>query len=329
MRGRILTTVLLLAALVVGALAVAYYRARLVDEIKVIRIGFQPSTHHIAHVVAMEKGWWQTNLKLELKESAFPSGPPEMSALQAGDLDFAYVGVAPVIVGVHEGLKAKIIAAVQNNGSSLVVRPSLAYDGPMSLRGLKIATFPPGSIQDTLLRRWLIGNQLNPNSNLDIVAMGPGDAVAAMIAGRIDAALLPEPAGAILERQGAAKVVLRSGQIMSDHVCCVLVASNRMLQRYPAIVEKVLDTHIQATQYVRQHQEESALIYAGRLHEEPASIIHSLNIWDGRWVTDPKDVVGTTLEFERALFMLGKGRYRRNLSRIDLFDTNFYENAVK
>ena len=27
-----------------------------------LRIGYQPSTHQIAHVTAMEKGWWQEDL---------------------------------------------------------------------------------------------------------------------------------------------------------------------------------------------------------------------------------------------------------------------------
>ena len=27
-----------------------------------IRIGYQPSTHQVAHMVAMDKGWWQQDL---------------------------------------------------------------------------------------------------------------------------------------------------------------------------------------------------------------------------------------------------------------------------
>ena len=30
--------------------------------VKQIRIGYQPSTHQVAHMVAMDKGWWQQDL---------------------------------------------------------------------------------------------------------------------------------------------------------------------------------------------------------------------------------------------------------------------------
>jgi len=45
-----------------------------------INIGYQPSTHQLAAMVAAEKGWWEEDLdefgveKVVMKQ--FPSGPP-------------------------------------------------------------------------------------------------------------------------------------------------------------------------------------------------------------------------------------------------------------
>lgn len=154
-----------------------------------LRIGYQPSTHQIAEMVAMEKGWWLEDLKpfgvTEVKEFEFPSGPPEMQAMLAGSLDVAYVGTAPPISAIAGGLDAKIVAGVNTNGSSLVLRNDIPYTGPESLIGLSIGTFPPGSIQDTVLRKWLKDNGVDP-SKVKILPMGPGDAVTAMLAGQVE-----------------------------------------------------------------------------------------------------------------------------------------------
>jgi len=133
-------------------------RSREVEPLKIttLRIGYQPHIHMIAEMVAAVKGWWKEDLKPlgieEIKEFEFPSGPPEMQAMYAGELDVAYVGTAPPIAAISQGLDAKIVAAINVNGSNLVFRTGKDYQSPSSLEGLSIATFPPGSIQDTIIK---------------------------------------------------------------------------------------------------------------------------------------------------------------------------------
>ena len=53
------------------------------------------------------------------------------------------------------GLDAKIMTGVNINDSDLVPAPNTVYNGPKSLEGKIIGTFPVGSIQDTVLKKWL------------------------------------------------------------------------------------------------------------------------------------------------------------------------------
>lgn len=136
----------------------------------VLNIGYQPSTHQIAEMVASEKGWWQDELKpfgiTEVKEFQFPNGAPEMQSMLAGDLDAAYVGTAPPITAISQGLDAKIVAVVNINGSNLVLVPNANYSGPQSLAGLSIATFPAETIQDLVLKKWLKDNGIDASKVL-------------------------------------------------------------------------------------------------------------------------------------------------------------------
>ena len=76
---------------------------------------------------------------------------------------------------MSQGLDDKIVAAVNINGSDLVIRPGVPYGGPQSLSGLRIATFPKGSIKDIVMKKWLQENGVEISS-IKILPMGPGDA---------------------------------------------------------------------------------------------------------------------------------------------------------
>lgn len=291
-----------------------------------LRIGYQPSTHQIAEMVAMEKGWWLEDLKpfgvTEVKEFEFPSGPPEMQAMLAGSLDVAYVGTAPPISAIAGGLDAKIVAGVNTNGSSLVLRNDIPYTGPESLIGLSIGTFPPGSIQDTVLRKWLKDNGVDP-SKVKILPMGPGDAVTAMLAGQVEGVLLPAPSPSVIELADKGWVVVQSGEMWPDHACCSLVVSGKLIRDHPELVEQIIRTHIKATEYIYEHPDEAARIYANRTNQDLSVVEHSMKNWDGRWISDPNIQIPSTMEYARVNYELNYTK--RMLSEEELFDLRFYE----
>lgn len=292
-----------------------------------LNFGYQPSTHQIAYMTAYEKGWWQEDLAPygieKINEYQFPTGAPEMQAMMAGELDFAYVGAAPVITALSQGLDAKIIAPVQIQGSDLVLRPEYDYESPEDLKGLKIATFPPGTIQDTLLRNWLNENGLDPEKDVTILAMGPGDAVTAISAKQVDAVFLPHPSPAIIESEGNGRSIVPSGEMTANHACCVLVASGEMIREHPDIVEQVVKTHIKATEYNQANVEEAAQIYSNKTSEDVEVVKKSLEEWDGTWITDPALIENSTVEYANIQYELGY--IDKDLTEEEIFDTSFYE----
>ena len=144
-RTSVLVVLALSLALLMSVLPVMAEDAKAKD---VINIGYQPSTHQLAFMTAYQKGYYNETLAplgvKEVKAYSFPTGAPEIQALLAGDLDFAYVGSAPFVTGVANDLDAKIIAAVNTQGSDLVLKKDFPYTSPADLKGLKIATFRLG-----------------------------------------------------------------------------------------------------------------------------------------------------------------------------------------
>ena len=298
-----------------------------VAPITELRIGYQPSTHQMAEITAMDKGWWQQDLApygiTNVTDQVFPTGAPEMQAMLANQIDVAYVGSAPVLSAVATGLDAKIIAGVNTQGSDLVLRNGLNYTGPESLKGLKIATFQAGTIQDTILRNWLINNNISPDNDLQIVGMGPGDAVTAMVAGKVDGAFLPTPSPSVIADQGKGTIVLHSGQMYPNHTCCVLVVSGRLIRDHPDIVRQIVKTNDKAVAWNQQNLDAAAAIFANKTGAKLADVQASLKEWDGDWNSDPNIIIGSVLDYAKIQYNLGY--IKKPLTQSDLFDLSFYQ----
>jgi len=301
-----------------------------IKSISIIRIGYQPSTHHLAHMTAMEKGWWEDDLKIfgveKVIDKEFPSGPPEMHAMFNGEIDVAYIGVTSPIAAIDNGLDAKIIAGVQTNGSHLVLRPEINYTSPGDLRGLKIATFPPCSVMDIVLKKWLVDNGLDPESDLEIIMMGPEDAIRAIENGEVDGVFLPHPLPATIELNGSGRMVVASGEMWPNHACCCLVVSGKLIREHPEIVKQIIKTHIKATDYNINHHDEAAEIYVNKTGSDITVANYSLNTWDGSWVSDPYIGLLSTMEYIK--IMKDLGCVDKLLTEEDLFDFSFYNELI-
>jgi NitT/TauT family transport system substrate-binding protein len=297
--------------------------------VKEIRIGYQPSTHQMAEIIAMEKGWWQQDLAplgvQNVSDKLFPTGAPEMQAMLAGDIDVAYVGAAPVLSAVSTGLDAKIIAGVNTQGSDLVVKNSLDYKGPQSLKGTTIATFQAGTIQDTVLRNWLTQNNLTPDKDVIIKGMNGGDAVTALAAGKVDGVFLPTPSPSTVVNQGSGKIVAHSGEMYPNHTCCVLVVSGKLIREHPEIVRQIIKINDKAVAYNLQNPDEAAQIYATKTGAKLADVKDSLKEWDGNWASDPTVIVAPVLDYAKIQYDLGY--LKKPLTQDQIFDLDFYKHA--
>ncbi|MDI6885288.1 MAG: ABC transporter substrate-binding protein [archaeon] len=221
------------------------------SELEVIRIGVQPSDHHVAAFLALEKGWFEKATGIEVEHKTFPTGPPEMDAMLRGELDVAYVGAAPPIPKIALGMPAKVVAVVQMEGSAVAATLELyeGYEvkGPAALEGKKIATYPPGSIQHTVLSKWLKEQGLF--GKVEVRPQGPKEQIESLKAKAVDAIFGPTPVPYDAEIKGYGKVILASEDLWPKHPCCVLLISERILREYPDIAEKIIAVHLIAQEY--------------------------------------------------------------------------------
>ena len=171
---------------------------------------------------------------------------------------------------------------MQTQGSDLVLRPEIAdnYTSPSDLCGLTIATFPRGSVMDIVLKKFLTDNSVSID-DVEIVPMGPGDAMTAIASGTVDGIFLPHPGSAIIELVGNGRSVVRSGEMWADHACCCLLVSGELIRDHPDLVTEIVRTHIKATKYVNENRNESAEIFAEKIGHDLDTVKYSIEQWDG------------------------------------------------
>ncbi len=295
-----------------------------------LKFGYQPSTHQIAYMAADAKGWWLEDLApygiTSTRDYLFPTGAPEMQAMLAGEIDVAYVGSTPPLSAIDQGLEAKIVAGAQIQGSDLVLANNLPYEYPQDLIGLKIATFPPGTLQDTVLRKWLLDNGIDPKEDVTILGMGGADAKTALASGNVDAVFLPHPNPTVIESEGYARVIVQSGEMWDDHACCVVLVTQELIDDHPDIVEQIVRTHIKATRFIIDNPDEAAQIFSDDIGVAYNISNQSIHSWDGKWVSDPNIELPTAMEYAKVQYDLGYTD--KLLTQNDLFDMSFYNKVI-
>ena len=124
------------------------------------------------------------------------------------------------------------------------------------MTGKKIATPGEASIQHMLLTYYLKENGMDI-SDLKVSAMKVPSMNDALKTNKIDGMITFEPYVSIAEKNGA-KVLAGSQDILPDHPCCVVVASDKYIENHPNETKKILEIHENATEFINKNTDEAA-----------------------------------------------------------------------
>ncbi len=201
----------------------------------------------------------------ELSWTAFNAGPAEVEALFSGDIDIGYIGPVPAITAnVRSKGDITILSGASKAGAVLVKASGSDISNVTDLSGKTVAIPQIGNTQHLCLLNLLKENQLAPvdkGGDVDVTAVENADVMNMMDQGNIDAALVPEPWGTTLERNGA-EIVLDYDEVYKngDYPVAVVVVREEFLKDHPDIVDVFLEEHIKATDYMVQNTEEASSV---------------------------------------------------------------------
>ncbi len=237
----------LAACLVMGAASAGFFDF-LGGGNDTVKIGYLPSDHDAALFVADKQGLYEKKgIKTELVQ--FNNGGDLMTAMASGEVDVGYVGIAPVLSSVAKGVPVKVISSAQTEGSGIVVTKDSGITSAADLKGKSIATPGEASIQYVLLSYYLDKNGLS-TKDLNISAMKVPSMNDALKTKQIDGIITFQPYVSIAANDTNNVVLENSSEILPNHPCCVVVASDDFIKNHENETKDIVAIHKNATNFI-------------------------------------------------------------------------------
>jgi len=285
---------------------------------EVIRVGHLKDDHHSALFIAQAKEMYEKEgLKVETIE--FNAGPDLVKAAATGQIDIGFCGTPPAVTGIAKGVPIKIVAAVNQEGSGIVVREDAGIQKIEDLKGKTIAIPMKGSIQDVLLQMTLKEHGINPEE-VNIIEMQVPLMPKALEAGKIDGFIAWEPYVSMAEQKGYGHAIAYSRDIWKDHPCCVVIATDQFIKEHPDQLRRFLKVHVEATEYLNTHKNESASIVAEALGTDPA--VEKRAFQNMKFIAVPtSSFIDNVMKFVGIEKQLGY--IKKDLKKDDIFDLKY------
>src|SRR5574341_660857 len=315
--GVAIAAIAIAVAVVLGTQSVNHEREN------TIRVAFFPNIGHSIAIVGMEKGTFSEKLgnQTGIETRLFDSGPQVIEAIFANEIDLAYIGPGPAINGFlkSDGKSLKILAGAASGGISLVVHPHSGIKSPEDFGGKRIAAPQIGNTQDVSLRSFLYQNNLKPaekGGTVYVINVVNPDIFTLFSKGDLDAAWVPEPWATRLVQQLGGVRLFQEKELWPDQKfsSVVLIVRSEFLEKHPDLVQKWLEAHVQTSDWINEHRDETEIIYNNFLKKStgktlPPELLHeafsNLQITD-----DPiESSVYTFAERANALGYLGREGY--------------------
>ncbi|MFC9972810.1 ABC transporter substrate-binding protein [Spirillospora sp. NPDC127200] len=239
-----------------------------------VRLGFFPNITHATALVGIKNKTFEKHLGagVKLRTQSFNAGPAAVEALFAKGIDATYVGPNPAINAwaKSKGKAVKIIAGAASGGVALVVKPEIT--SVADLRGKRIATPQKGNTQDVALRHWLktqgLKTDLAGGGDVKVIPQENSLTLQSFAEGKIDGAWVPEPFASRLRLESKGKVLVDEKSLWpgGKFVITHLLVRTDFQKEHPELVEKLLEAHVEANQFINDDKAAAAKVANDQLN---------------------------------------------------------------
>lgn len=225
-----------------------------------------------SQLFVMEGLGWTKKAGINLKLTRFPNGPAIVQAIASGKMDVMCLGIGPAMVSRAKGIKLKVVAATIVDQIAVIAQGDLVnyfrkYKGAEALRKFskdkgrkpRIASFPKGSVPDTVTRHWLLKMLGMELDEVELIGMGAARVQQALLSRSVDAAGILEPILTIVESKlKGSKVVASAKEMMPGHPGATIAVRESVLAKHRDAIVKLVELHIKATNLLKTNPEKAA-----------------------------------------------------------------------
>jgi NitT/TauT family transport system substrate-binding protein len=206
---------------------------------------------------ARQKGFFQKEgLQVSL---VYIRGGLDIKTLLTNDADFA-MGSTTAVTAFVAGAPLRIVLSY-NAHVDQGLYAQAKYRRIADLKGQPIGSLNPGGLVDTMVRRILLKNGLQPERDVNLLAMGgTPERYAALKAGAIAATMLSSPFNFLADKEGFSKLATTRDYV--DVPGTAVVVSAEKIKKQPAAIKRFMRASLRAMKHIRDNRADTTQLIA-------------------------------------------------------------------
>jgi NitT/TauT family transport system substrate-binding protein len=224
---------------------------------------------------AQEEGFFK-RAGLDVQITTLANGGAVGTALAGGSADIGVSNVANIATAVSHGVPFTLIAgaglySTDAAATAVYVAKSSSLRTAQDLAGKTIGVASLNDLATIAMRKWIIDRGGDP-AKVRMIEMGYPEMIAALSAGRIDAATLTEPFQTEARNGDARLFAKPHDAIAREFNIGVWVTTRSWAQAHPELLKKFVAAIYAAAKWANTHQSESAQILAKVAKADPVQM---------------------------------------------------------
>jgi len=292
-----------------------------------LRIGHLSTFYHTS-ILLMARDDLHRRLGIEADWKLFGTGPAIVSAFEQGEIDLAYVGLPPAIIGINRGVNIVCIGGGHMEGTVIAGKKGLVgFPGERNLSGIlrqltgrKIGVPGKGSIHDVIITDCL--ERFGLAKEVAVINLPWADQVLeAVVSGDVSAAVGTPALAVAIKRYAGGKILYPPSMLWPHNPSYGILVDRGFLDREPYLAEGFLLLHEEATSFLRNTPAKAARIisgYVGIVDED--FVMETLMVSPKYCAQLTDEFISSTMGFVGALRKLGY--IQRDILSGEIFDTS-------
>ena len=230
-----------------------------------IRIAHLSTVYHTSFILMGTD--WLESAGIHAEWKLFASGPDIVNAFANKEIDLAYIGLPPAIIGIDRGIPIICVAGGHVEGTVMIARQEFGtFDELKNINavlvqfnGKVIGSPPKGSIHDIII------NNVIEEEDFDIKVKNfpwTDFVLEALVDGHIDGAVGTPSLAVAASRANNSRIVIPPDALWPNNPSYGIVVRTELLD-FPDLIKGFLELHEKASNFIREKPGDAARIVSG------------------------------------------------------------------
>lgn len=215
-------------------------------KITKVTIGYNPTISLPQALLGVNEGEFKKRVPgVAFSGKVYAGGADVVEALRAGVVDIGYSGPFPPLKAFLKASDVVLLAGAAQGGTELMVSKTAPFKSVQDLKGKVIGVNTLGSTADAMVRFNLLNAGLNPDRDVRIVRIEPGEQAEALKGGEVAAVAAPAPWPSVVAINGNARPLLNWKQILDNgaYLTGVLFTTKKFAEANPDFIKQFVAAH--------------------------------------------------------------------------------------